>query len=174
MQDLILKNISKFYAYDFLAMLLKHFWLTFRKICKALASLGSCHVTSFQQGLNKNLQFLRFLQHISNSFQYFSWKLWYKDLINFLQQRSKVCLSTLASLEAWLKAPILAIFWQVLAIFKLFVLAQVLNLGQWSTLETFCLLCTFTCHKSFFHYSDHLAKNQGKRVRVWGHFCFEG
>ena len=38
---------------------------------KPLATLGSCHVTTSRQGVNKNLRFFRFLEHISESFQYF-------------------------------------------------------------------------------------------------------
>ena len=38
LQDVFVKYIDKFYAYDFLAMSLKFFWLTFEKNVKALAA----------------------------------------------------------------------------------------------------------------------------------------
>ena len=64
----------KLYAYDFLGLLLKFYSLTLKKKFMALAALGSCHVTSSQQGVNENLQLSRFLEHISVSFQYFFMK----------------------------------------------------------------------------------------------------
>ena len=60
LQDFFVRNKGKFYAYDFLDMLLEYYWLTFEKHFKALTALGTCHVTSFGQGLNENLQFSRF------------------------------------------------------------------------------------------------------------------
>ena len=51
LQDFFVKNINKLYAYDFLAMLLKSFWPTFKK-----AAPGSCIVTSSRQGVNENFK----------------------------------------------------------------------------------------------------------------------
>ena len=68
LQDFFVKNIGILYAYDFLTLLLKFYYLTFKKIFKTLAVLGSCHVTSSRQGVNENLWFSRFLEHISGSF----------------------------------------------------------------------------------------------------------
>ena len=50
LQGFFVKNIAKFYVYDFLAVLLKFYWLTFKQKFMALAALGSCHVTSSRQG----------------------------------------------------------------------------------------------------------------------------
>ena len=55
LQDFLVKNISILYAYDFLTLSLKFYQLTFSRIIKALAALGSCHVTSSRQGVNENL-----------------------------------------------------------------------------------------------------------------------
>ena len=63
LQDFFAKNIGKLYA---------------------LASLGSCHVTSSRQGVNENLQFSRFLKHVSEKFRYFIMKsIWLRGLIEF-------------------------------------------------------------------------------------------
>ena len=74
LQDFFVKNIGKFYAYDFLAMVIKILLAKFRKISKALAALWSCHVTSSGQGVNENLRFSKFSEHISKCFQYFFMK----------------------------------------------------------------------------------------------------
>ena len=74
LQDFFVKNIGILYAYDFLTLLLKFYYLTFKKNFKALAALESCHVTFFRQKANENLQFSRFLEHISESFLYFFMK----------------------------------------------------------------------------------------------------
>ena len=58
LQDFFVKNISKVYAYEFLAMLLKFYWQTLEKNVKALCGLG----------VNENLRFSRFLEHISRDF----------------------------------------------------------------------------------------------------------
>ena len=121
LQDAFVKNVGKLYAYDFSAMLSKFYWPTFKRIVKALASLVSFHVTYSRQGVNENLQFLRFLEHTSESFQY------------FLVQSSDIkslLISALVSLVTRLKVPILAIFWRFLAFFKLSVFAQAFDLGQ--------------------------------------------
>ena len=52
-----MKNIGKFDVYDFLAILLKLYWLSFEKHFEALAAHGSCNMTSSRQRLNKNLRF---------------------------------------------------------------------------------------------------------------------
>ena len=41
---------------------------SFQKKFKAVAALESCHVTSSRQGVNENLRFSRFLEHISWNF----------------------------------------------------------------------------------------------------------
>ena len=73
LQDFFVKNIGKLYAYDFVYVN-KILLANFLKKFMALAALGSCHVTSSRQGVNENLQFSRFLEHISESFQYFFMK----------------------------------------------------------------------------------------------------
>ena len=73
LQDFFVKNIGKFYAYDILAMILKFYWLTVKS--KALDPLGSCQVTFCRQWVNESLLFARFSEHISETFQYFSWNL---------------------------------------------------------------------------------------------------
>ena len=42
-KDTFVKNIGKFYECDFLTMLLKFYWLTFKKEFKSLATLRSSH-----------------------------------------------------------------------------------------------------------------------------------
>ena len=49
---------------------LKFVWLTFKTISMALVALGSCHMTSPWQGVNKNWWFFRFLEHISVSVEF--------------------------------------------------------------------------------------------------------
>ena len=50
LQDFFVKNIGKYYAYDYLAMLLKFYWLNFEKKCQD----SSCpsHMTSSRHGIN--------------------------------------------------------------------------------------------------------------------------
>ena len=60
-QDFFMRNIGKVNAYDFLTL----------NIFKALAAPGSCQVTSSRPGVNENLRFSRFLDHISRGFLIF-------------------------------------------------------------------------------------------------------
>ena len=55
LHNFFVKSIGEFYAYDLLAMLLKFYWLPFEKKFKSVAAIGSCHVTSSEQGVNKIL-----------------------------------------------------------------------------------------------------------------------
>ena len=85
--------------------------VSFSKHCKALAFLGSCHVTSSWQEVNENLKFLRFLVHISKKFQYFLWNLYgSKVLSSSVADIKSLLISALVSLETRLKVPILTIF----------------------------------------------------------------
>ena len=109
-QDFFMKGIDKFYAYDFLAILLRFHWLTCTKNFKALAALGSCHLTSSRQWVNENLQFSRLLERISDSFQYFSREIFmvarsYRVLATDIKN---LLVSDLVSLETRLK--VLSIF----------------------------------------------------------------
>ena len=66
-----MENIGEFYAYDVLTILLKFYWLTFEKNLKALTALGSCHVSSSRQGVNKTAifeVFRAYLREFSISF----------------------------------------------------------------------------------------------------------
>ena len=56
-------------------MSLKFYCLTFKQIFKALAALGSCHVTSSGHWVYENLRFSRILEHISENFQYFFYEI---------------------------------------------------------------------------------------------------
>ena len=57
LQDFFVKNIGKFYSYDFLALLLKCFWLTFevsscpRELSRDLFSTGGKQVSIFFHGI---------------------------------------------------------------------------------------------------------------------------
>ena len=91
------------YAYEFLAMFLKFYWLTFNENLKALATLGTCWVTSYRQGVNENLRFSRSLEYTLESFIFFH------EI--FMVARSHQVLAADITMSALrLKVPILAIF----------------------------------------------------------------
>ena len=66
LQDFFVKNMGKVYAYDFLVMLLKFYWPTFKKV-KALAAPGSCHLT---YSLQKIAIFEVFRAYVREGYQY--------------------------------------------------------------------------------------------------------
>ena len=114
------KKIGILYEYDFYTLPLKFYWLTFEKIHSS-SGLGSCHVTSSQEGVNENLRFSRFLGHILWSFKYFFHEIsmvarYYRVLTVDIKTSLT---NALFSLETRPKVPLLAIFWRFLAFFML-------------------------------------------------------
>ena len=130
-----------------------------KKNFKALGSLGCCHVTSSQEGVNANLQSYRFLEHISGSFQYLFMKfIWYIGF--FAVHIISLPIGALFSLERRLIVPILAIFWRLLAFFTLSVFGQTFWPSTMIILrKNQSNLCYFTCNKECFHSSNHITKN---------------
>ena len=97
----------------------------------AQAALQTRHVTSSRQGVNKNVQLSRFLEHISEFSIFFqeicmvarSYQALVADTESLLER-------ALVSLKTKLQVKIFAIFGGFFAFFKLSVLAQAFHLGQ--------------------------------------------
>ena len=115
------KKNSKCNLDDFLLVLPKSYWTTFKTIFEALSARGPVTWPSLEGWYTRNPWFSRFLEYISASFWYFFMK-------SFLVVRSYrvlvinikiLIMGALATLETRLKVPILAIFWRFWAFLEL-------------------------------------------------------
>ena len=110
----------------------------------AAAALGSCHMTSNQQGLNKIRRFLRFFGHISLKF----YQVCAEDIKSLIT-------SAPVTLETRHKVPIWVNFWHFSS-----------RPFRHKLLDNYLLtkiqfnLCTFTHNERFFSDSNHNAKNK--------------
>ena len=113
-------------------ILLANFWKKFQEF-------------SSLQGVNVNLQFFRLLKHISEIFQYFFNEIYMvARLYQFLAVYIKsLLISSLYILNSRLKSR----FGPFFHIFKLSILLQVFDLGQWFFLWNFSPIYVLVCSK---------------------------
>ena len=129
----IVKKNGKCNQDDFLLVLLKSSWTTFKTIFETLSALGACHVTIIGGVVYKKFMIFKVFGVYLSEFLIFHHEIFFgcKILLSSCDKHQKFdygC-SSYPGNEA--QSSDFGHFWRFLAFFKLSVLAQAFDLEQW-------------------------------------------
>ena len=107
-----MKNNVKCNHYEFLLVLPKSSWETFKTIFEALSALGACHVTIIGRVVYKKSMIFKVFGVYLSEFLIFLHEIFFgsKILPSSCDKHQNLIMGALGSLEMRLKVPIFAIF----------------------------------------------------------------